>query len=214
MKIRIASSIALAAGLMLGATGCGLIAPQATTEAYAPSDGIDVNVGDVELRNVLLIADETGENFNVVFSAVNETGSPVDLSISFVGEGSQKARAEFTLPTGSTEFGNPDGEVEPVLVEIPNLIAGGTARAYFQTPGASEVKYDVPALDAEKLVEYRDYVLPADFGAEEDEQEAEADASSSTAGEGSSAAASSGETSAAAESASADASSTETHTAE
>ena len=52
LKIRrIASSVALAAALALGATGCGLIAPQGTTEQYAPSDGIDVSLEGVEIRN-------------------------------------------------------------------------------------------------------------------------------------------------------------------
>lgn len=175
MKIRIASSIALAAGLMLGATGCGMIAPQATTESYAPSDGIDVNVGDVKLRNVMLIADETGENFNVVFSAVNTTGAPVDLSISFAGKGSQRASAEFTVPTGSTAFGDPEGSETPVLVTVDGLVPGATADAYFQVSGASEVQYDVPALDAE-LDEYSAYVLPAGFGAEDETDADEADA--------------------------------------
>lgn len=169
MKIRTASSLALAAGLVLGMTGCGLMAPQATTEAYAPSDGIDVNVGDVNLRNVLLIADESGENFNVVFSAVNSTASPAELSIDFQGEGSQ-ARAEFTVPEGVAAFGNPDGEVAPVLITIPGLAAGATIGAYFQIPGADEVQYDVPVLDG-TLEEYRDYVLPAGFATSADATE-------------------------------------------
>lgn len=162
MKIRIASSLALAAALALGVTGCSLIAPQGTLEPYAPSDGIDVSVEGVHVRNILLIADESGENFNVVFSAVNRTGAPQDLSISFVGEGSQQARAEFTVPEGSTRFGNPDGDEAPVLVSIPDLKPGATVTAYFQAPGASEVERAVPVLDG-TLAEYRAYVLPAGF---------------------------------------------------
>ncbi len=162
LKIRIASSIALAAALALGATGCSLIAPQGTTAPYAPSDGRDISTKNVDVRNIMLIADETGENFNVVFSAVNRSGSVQKLIINFVGKGSAAASAEFEIPTGNTRFGNPDGEQTPVLVSLPGLTPGATVAAYFQAAGSPEVEYQVPVLDG-TLAEYRDYVLPADF---------------------------------------------------
>lgn len=175
MKIRIASSVALAAALALGATGCSLIAPQGTTEPYAPSDGRDVSTEKVDVRNIMLIADETGENFNVVFSAVNRSGSEQELTINFVGEGSTKASAEFEVPTGNTRFGNPDDEHAPVLVSLPGVTPGATVRAYFQTAGTPEVEYEIPVLDG-TLAEYRDYVLPADFSdsAEKDDKSTDA----------------------------------------
>ncbi len=162
MKIRIASSIAIAAALALGATGCSLIAPQGTLKPYAPSDGVDVNVEGVDVRNIMLIADETGENFNVVFGAVNLTGAEQELAVTFMNEGTQQARAEFTVPTGNTLFGNPEGDEAPVVVTIPGLQPGATIDAYFQQPGAAEVEHKVPVLDG-TLAEYRAYVLPANF---------------------------------------------------
>ncbi|PRI10555.1 DNA modification methylase [Leucobacter massiliensis] len=162
MKTRLATSVALAAALALGMTGCSLIAPQGTLKPYAPSDGIDLNVESVDVRNILLVQDESGENFNVVFGAVNRTTQPQQLAITFAGEGGKQARAEFTIPTGSSLFGDPDGEQTPVLVSIPGLEPGATVRAYFQAPGADEVEREVPVLDG-TLEEYRKYVLPADF---------------------------------------------------
>lgn len=172
MKIRIASSVALAAALALGATGCSLIAPQGTLKPYAPSDGVDVTVESVDVRNILLIADETGDSFNVVFGAVNRTGESQDLAINFMGEGAQQARAEFTVPTGNTLFGDPDGDEAPVLVSLPGLEPGATISAYFQVPGASEVEYEVPVLDG-TLEEYRRYVLPAGFSQADESPAAE-----------------------------------------
>ena len=172
MKTRIASTVALAAALALGATGCGLIAPQSTLEAYAPSDGIDVNLAGVDLRNVMLIADESGDNFNVVFAAVNRTGDDVDLTIKFVGEGSKNASADFTIPEGSSLFGSPDGEEVPVLVTLPGLKPGATIDAYFQVAGSDEKQAAVTVLDG-TLAEYRDYVLPANFSQTADETESE-----------------------------------------
>ncbi|MHA3682943.1 DNA modification methylase [Leucobacter sp. HY1908] len=168
MKIRIASSIALAAALALGATGCSLIAPQGTLEPYAPSDGVDVNVEGIDVRNILLVADETGENFNVVYTAMNRTGQEQVITMSFVAENGDKAIAEFTVPVGTTAFGNPAGEVAPVLVSMPGLMVGSTVSTYFQLAGAPEVEHNVPVLDG-TLAEYRDYVLPANFSQKADE---------------------------------------------
>lgn len=172
MKTRIASTVALAAAIALGATGCGLIAPQSTLEAYAPSDGVDVNLTGLDLRNVMLIADESGDNFNVVFGAVNHGADDVDLTIKFVGEGSKNASAEFTVPSGSSLFGSPDGDQVPVLVSLPGLKPGATIDAYFQTSGSDEKQTAVTVLDG-TLAEYRDYVLPSGFSQEEDETASE-----------------------------------------
>ena len=169
MKIRIASSIALAAGLALGLTGCNLMAPQATTVPYAPSDGIDVDLEGAYVRNMLLIADESGENFNVVFTGVNNGTEDVRVTVNFVNQGSQQAAAEFTIEPGTTEFGNPEGDIPPTLVSLPDVIAGSTVDAYFQIPGANEVQRDVPVLDG-TLSEYADYVLEGPGELEVDEE--------------------------------------------
>jgi len=169
LKTRIASAVALAAALALGATGCSLIASQGTLKPYAPSDGVDVTVEGVDIRNIMLVADESGENFNIVFGAVNRTGAPQSVVINFVGEGGRSASAEVELPEGSTRFGNPDGPEAPVLVALPGVAVGSTVEAYFQAGGAPEVQHLVPVLDG-TLAEYQDYVLPADFQAEDDEK--------------------------------------------
>lgn len=154
---RIASSIALAAALAFGATGCSLVAAQGTTEPYAPSDGIDVNIDSIAVRNMLLIADETGENFNVVFTGVNNSTDNAIVRITFVQESSE-ASADFDLAPGLTSFGNPDGDIAPQLVTLKGLDAGMTVEAYFEVAGGGETKYKVPVLDG-TLAEYRQYVI-------------------------------------------------------
>lgn len=154
---RIASSLALAAALALGATGCSLIAPQGTLKPYAPSDGINVTIDNVAVRNMMLIVDESGENFNVVFTGVNNTTDNKLVRITFV-DGSSEASADFDLAPGLNAFGNPKGDVAPTLVSIPGLKAGNMVQAYFEVAGGGDEKYEVPVLDG-TLPEYRDYVL-------------------------------------------------------
>lgn len=161
MKIRIASSIALAAALTLGATGCSLIAAQDTLIQYAPSDGVDANVSGVEVRNLMLIADESGEQQNVVFTGINAGDKAKQLTISFMADGQQLATSEFEIPAGTTKFGDPEGEGTPVLVKLPEAKAGTLVDAYLSTPGGAEVQHQIPVLDG-SLKEYRPYVLTAE----------------------------------------------------
>ncbi|CAG7604138.1 DNA modification methylase [Leucobacter soli] len=156
MKTRLVSSLALAAAIALGATGCGLTAPMATLDPYAPSDGIDLTVAGVDVRNLMLIAAEDGEHFNVVFTAVNTTDSAEQLRINFEGA---SAPADFVVETGSTLFGDPEGEQELVLVSIPGLKVGAAAPAYLQVAGGQDVQRQVPVLDG-TLVEYQRFVVP------------------------------------------------------
>lgn len=175
MKLRIASSLAVVAVVAVGATGCSLIAPQGTLEPYSPSDGVDVNVGDVELRNVLLVADENGENFNVVFTGVNSTGSDAQVQVSFSDASDNVSEATIDLPSGTTAYGNPEGDEQPVVLAVDGAAPGQTVDAYFVAGTSKEVAHHVPVLDG-TLAEYQAYVLPAGFGQEDVISSADEDA--------------------------------------
>lgn len=86
MKVRIVAAVALAAGIALGTAGCNLIQPQATTNPYDASDGVGLNVGGIQLRNLIVISD-TGKAGNLLLSATNATGEDVELHIGFVSGG-------------------------------------------------------------------------------------------------------------------------------
>ena len=60
MTIRALASTALAATLLLGTAGCGIFVDSATLKPYSAGDGLNVNVGGLQLRNVLVITDESG----------------------------------------------------------------------------------------------------------------------------------------------------------
>ena len=150
MKTRIAPAIALAVGVTLGATGCGLLAPQATTYAYAPSDGIDVNLPGVDVRN-LLVLKEDGDA-NIVFTGVNAGEEPQRVSIRFVEDGTQIGQRNFTLAPGLTTF----GVDAPETVSLDDVQNGSTVTAFVEG-GGQEVEREVPVLGNE-LAEYAELV--------------------------------------------------------
>ena len=159
MKTRIASSLALAAAIALGASGCAMMAPQGTTDPYAPSDGINLTVESVDVRNLLLIAAEDGENFNVVFTSVNQGTSEQKLHFTFVDpSGANTAEAEFTVAPGTQEFGDPAKGEQMVLVSIPGLKVGAMVTAFVQVGTGQDVERQVPVLDG-TLNEYKRFVV-------------------------------------------------------
>lgn len=85
MKIRAVAASALALALAAGLTGCNMFSPQRTTMEYAASDGINVDLGDVHARNVLLLTDGTGSQANVVFTAVNTSDESAQLNLNVAG---------------------------------------------------------------------------------------------------------------------------------
>lgn len=152
LKTRFA--LALAAALVLGTTGCGLIVPQATTEEYSPSDGIDVTLPNVDVRNLLLVTSDDSDETNIVFTGVNNGQDPVRLNIAFVADDEQQARETFRIAPGITVFGPADDE--QVIVEIPDLLPGSMITAYIESDGTEEER-QVPVVDG-TLKEYRSLV--------------------------------------------------------
>ena len=160
LKARFVSSLALAAALALGATGCGMFAPQGTTDPYAPSDGIELTIDSIDVRNLLLVGDAAAENFNVVFTAVNRGDVAEQLNITFVDDsGTKNAKAQFAVAPGTNVFGELNQAVSATggtgaqIVSIPGLAIGATVTAYVQVGTGQEVERQVPVLDG-TLAEY------------------------------------------------------------
>ncbi|GAA2839595.1 hypothetical protein FB468_1645 [Leucobacter komagatae] len=164
LKNRIAASLALAGALTLGMSGCSLIAHNATTVEYAPSDGVQVTSEGVALRNIMLVADESGENFNLVLTAVNQTENPAKVSLSMKSD-TADATIDFVAPVGTTSFGNPESDDELLVTPLEGLQAGQTVKTYFTINGKGDLTEFVPLLDG-TLKEYQAYVLPEGAGAE------------------------------------------------
>lgn len=157
MKNRIAASLVLATALALGASGCSLIAHNGTTVHYSPSDGVEVTGNGVALRNMILVAAQDGENFNVVFTAVNTRDGAASIVIDLEADG-RTATVKTSVPQGTTAFGDV-GEHQTVLVaSLPGLKAGASAKAYVTIEGQGGHEEYIPVLDG-TLLEYTQYVL-------------------------------------------------------
>lgn len=148
MKTRLFASLAVGAAVVLGTTGCNLIAPQATTIEYSASDGVNVpESGPLQVRNALIVADEEGTDGNFVAAIVNDTNQSQTLRLE-VGEGADTVRASVNVPASSTvSLGDLTNKVEPLALEGFEGAPGSTVPVYFQSGDAEGALVQVPVLD-------------------------------------------------------------------
>ncbi|MEO9223234.1 MAG: hypothetical protein ABI251_15965 [Mycobacteriaceae bacterium] len=71
--------------MLLSTAGCTFFAPQTTLKPYDPSDGVGTQIGDVYVRNVLLLAGEHGD-VSLLANVINETDDGVKVTFQYEGK--------------------------------------------------------------------------------------------------------------------------------
>ncbi|SDG92941.1 DNA modification methylase [Microbacterium pygmaeum] len=143
MKSRLIASLAIGALVVFGTSGCAMLSTQATTIPYSPADGVNVpNGGPLEIRNVLIVANEEGTEGNLVAAIVNTTDKAQTLSIEYGDGGSEsiRVRANEILSLGTED-------TDPLLLEDIDTMPGADIPMYFQSGDAEGVTVAVPVLD-------------------------------------------------------------------
>jgi hypothetical protein len=154
VRARTMATVVVAAGILLGTSGCNLYAPQATTNQYDASDGVSGDVGDLAVRNAILFTDD-GENANLLVHIVNSSADDIDLVVQYEGD-DERVTTEVTVAGNSTTEVGVDGG-ETVLVESPNATAGSLLPVFFQYGDLTGTELLVPVLDG-SLEAYSDLV--------------------------------------------------------
>ena len=106
MNIRKIATVAVAASLMLGTTGCTFVSPIASRIEYAPSDGSQVTLKHVDARNFIYLSDGKG-NHGLFGSLVNRdlTSTSVKLQYTDATSGEKKEAFFTLLPSQKLDFG-------------------------------------------------------------------------------------------------------------
>jgi hypothetical protein len=142
------TAIALSGALVAGLSGCALWTSPETGRDYDASDGVSLDLGDLELRNVVVLT-EDGELGNLVGTAVNTTGSDIDFTVQWNVDG-EYYEVELTADAhGRTSFGT-DGE--QVTLEPLGQKPGSLLDTVVHTSD-DQAELRVPVLDA-TLPEY------------------------------------------------------------
>jgi hypothetical protein len=151
---RAIAATALATTVLVSASGCALISTQATTISYSPSDGILVpESGPIEVRNVLIVANEEGTEGNLIAAFVNATDETHTVNMEF-GEAGDGVTESVRVPANTVISLGVDGN-EPILLEGLELLPGSDVPASFQSGDGDTALVNVPVLDGAQ-----DYLEP------------------------------------------------------
>jgi hypothetical protein len=118
---------------------------------YDPSDGVGTEIGELALRNIMLITNDAGEG-NLVMTVVNSGGNDVSLNVQYTDGGSQINKT-IDVPSAPALLRVGDDPGAAILFSGSDVIPGGLAPIYFQyaeNPGELVL---VPVLDG-TLPEY------------------------------------------------------------
>ncbi|MDN3906021.1 hypothetical protein [Arthrobacter sp. YD2] len=110
-RVRRTAAAGVIALAMLGSAGCSAVNDQATTAQYAPSDGIVENVGDLQLRNVLVVSDGFGEPGRLIGTILNDSSETQSFTLAVGG-----STLPWDLPAGEKVVFE-DEPQEKVLVQ-------------------------------------------------------------------------------------------------
>lgn len=146
---RHARATALLAVGLLGLTAC---APTMTLNAYAPSDGVRVDLtGELRGVNLLVVAAEEGGEGQVHGALANHTDETVTFTLAVDGTAPVRVEVE---PASTVYLGTEDGE-DVVLDSVPEA-PGAFVDATLEAAGESK-DFQLPVLDG-TLAEYTDSV--------------------------------------------------------
>lgn len=129
---------AAAAAALLTATGCGYVSPQATADEYAPSDGIQTDLGDVKVRNFMILAEDADSEGRVIGTVLNDSDEPATLSIDADG-----VTADIEVPANDVVVLE---KSEPVTLDRAGAEPGLMVETEFEAEGQTAT-IPVPVLD-------------------------------------------------------------------
>lgn len=98
----------MTAAAALGLAGCSVFSPATVLKPYDPSDGVSASLGEVQIRNVLLVSSGVDEPGVLSAVLVNSGAQPQDVSVSVDVDAGAPTSQSFSLEGNtSLRLGDP-----------------------------------------------------------------------------------------------------------
>lgn len=144
MRTRVLGTVAVAAAVVLGASGCEFMTKAETQDIRQVTDGVNLEVGSLAVRNALLIATPNGKNARFIATIVNQTNQSEALTIEAKdNSGDQKT---VRIPANSTVDLAKSAKADQVVFRKVDVKPGDLTKMFFTYPGASGASTGVPVL--------------------------------------------------------------------
>lgn len=155
MNIRKFATVAVAASLLLGTAGCTFMNPIASRIDYAPSDGTQASLENVDARNFLYLSDGNG-HAALFGSLVNRALESTSVKLQYTDAASgEKKEAFYTLlPQQKLDFGY--NGASPLNFNLDGK-PGQTVTVFVVAGTETGKAMSVPVLDG-TLAEYSELV--------------------------------------------------------
>ena len=142
---KITSAVAISVAVLLGTTGCSLSGNVASMQHYAPSDGSQIDIGNVKLRNFIYLTDGSNGG-KLIGTFVNNEKSEIAFQLEYT-DGDLRAKTEpIYIPAGETLGLGSGGDTEGFGVTI-DALPGSNTTIWVSINGATGVELVVPVLD-------------------------------------------------------------------
>lgn len=131
--------------------GCAVFSPMATENIYNPGDGANLSLGDVEVRDILVVGTEEGGPATIVAYVVNNGDEPVTLDFATASGGS----ASVDVEPGAAQQISVPGE-EGVTLDSLDVRPGAVVPLQIQAGEGAPAQVNVPTVSTENPM-YADY---------------------------------------------------------
>lgn len=152
MKLKKITSVSLIALSALALTGCSLSREVTSLEPYAPSDGVQLDIQDLKVRNLILIQGTSGKAV-LIGSFVNSSKNDVLATLTTKDSSGEELRVEFPV-SAESKFDMGYNGTEPLAFQL-DLVPGQMHSVYVNA-GQDPMEILVPVVDG-ALAEYREY---------------------------------------------------------
>jgi hypothetical protein len=140
----------------MGTAGCNFMSPTATAIQYDPSDGIGATIGELKVRNAILLSDRDDPVGSLVVSLVNLGESGKKVLIQYTNDSGETVDETVIVGSGEREsFGNTDQD--QILFDDVDAQPGDLFPVFITYGDESGQVLLVPILDG-TLPQYTDLV--------------------------------------------------------
>jgi len=133
-RLRSAAAVAISVVSLSGVAGCAVFSPPTVLRPYVPSDGLSATVGDVSVRNALVVAPAADQPGVVSAALVNSGEQAAQVTVT-VTSGSTPTTSTFTVGPGTTfTIGSGSGAPTETGGDAESATSG-----WLQLPSVAEV---------------------------------------------------------------------------